>query len=178
MRTTIGKWLSEMTKPADKETGLTVAALRAVLAYDPSSGVFTWRKKINQAVAAGWRSPKSGYLVVKVFGHKYMAHRLAWFYVHGRWPSVRIDHKNINRGDDRIDNLREATEQQNTANRRGKSGRALPKGIEEFRPGRFRARLMVDGHIRDVGYFDNPQDASVAYAAAAKASFGEFARSA
>ena len=167
-----------MTIPTDKNAGLTVEQLRTVVRYDAPTGLFTWRKKINQAGGvAGWTNPKTGYVLIKVCGRNYMAHRLAWFYVHGTWPRNRLDHINCAAADNRLANLREADDQQSSANRRGKHGRVLPKGVEEFLPGRFRARLRLDGRVRDLGYFDTPDDASAAYAAAAKANFGEFARS-
>jgi hypothetical protein len=57
-----------------------------------------------------------GYWRLKIDGRHYRAHRLAWLYEFGHFPAGDIDHKNHNRSDNRIDNLRLATKSQNNAN--------------------------------------------------------------
>jgi hypothetical protein len=47
----------------------------------------------------------------------YLASRLAWLYMTGRWPKEEIDHIDRDKGNDRWENLREATHQQNQLNR-------------------------------------------------------------
>lgn len=74
---------------------VTLKRLREVLSYDGATGEFVWIKpphvhpRLAGNVAGGFRS---GYLLIKIDGRKYGAHRLAWFYTHGRWPVDRIDH--------------------------------------------------------------------------------------
>lgn len=90
------------------------------LRYNPERGKFYWRKtfynvKANQV--AGNINP-SGYIEIGVFGKRYLAHRLAWFYVHGKWPQHEIDHINRIRDDNRIANLREATHAENLRNQK------------------------------------------------------------
>jgi hypothetical protein len=63
---------------------------------------------------------------------KYSAHRLAWFYVHGKWPQSGIDHRNGDIGDNRIENLREATQAQNCANKRGLGKLKAPISTEKW----------------------------------------------
>ena len=91
---------------------LTQAELMHYLEYDPETGVFTGR--YGQEV--GHQSVK-GYVYVMVGERRFFAHRLAWLYVHGEMPRVRIDHDNGKRDDNRILNLRPATNQQNNWNR-------------------------------------------------------------
>ena len=59
---------------------------------------------------------KDGYLIIKIKGKQYKAHRLVFAYFNGRFPNREIDHINRNRSDNRIENLRECTRQQNIAN--------------------------------------------------------------
>jgi hypothetical protein len=57
-----------------------------------------------------------GYLRITVLGKSYYAHRLAWFYMNGEWPD-QIDHINGIKSDNRIENLRNVTVQQNNQNK-------------------------------------------------------------
>lgn len=59
---------------------------------------------------------KDGYLIFKIKGMPYKAHRLVFAYFNGRFPHGEIDHINRNRSDNRIENLRECTRQQNIEN--------------------------------------------------------------
>lgn len=51
---------------------------------------------------------RDGYLIVKVKGRQFKAHRIVWLLFHGCFPDREIDHINRNRADNRIENLREA----------------------------------------------------------------------
>jgi hypothetical protein len=74
-------------------------------------------------------------------------------------------------------NLRAATVQQNSWNRRqGDKGSSKYKGVMRIKPrGKYRATILVDGKKKHLGYFDNEEDAARAYDAAAKEHRGEFA---
>lgn len=97
---------------------ITQDRLKELLAYDQATGEFRWafgRPKASKGALAGARNDR-GYVVVKLDGRTYRAHRLAWLYVNGTWPT-EIDHINRCRSDNRLENLREATRQQNCENR-------------------------------------------------------------
>lgn len=107
-----------MGKPIDINSQLTHERLKKVLYYDPWTGWFTWIANVNRRFPIGSRASQyvgNGYLRVAVFGKRYMAHRLAWFYVHGVWPAEELDHVNRDQADNRIANLRQATRSQNAA---------------------------------------------------------------
>lgn len=59
---------------------------------------------------------KDGYLIIKIKGKQYKAHRLVFAYFNNRFPTEEIDHINRNRTDNRIENLRECTRLENMQN--------------------------------------------------------------
>jgi len=98
--------------------------LKDILHYSKETGVFTWliptsdRCRVGQV--AGTLRP-DGYVSIQILKRRYMAHRLAWFYVTGVEPPDEIDHENFMRSDNRWDNLRLATSKQNKENSRLRS---------------------------------------------------------
>jgi hypothetical protein len=158
---------------------LTQEQLKELLHYDPETGVFTarlTRGAVFKGVSVGGIQ-KDGYIRIGISKKKYYAHRLAWFYVHGRWPSKQIDHINCQKIDNSIGNLREATASQNKINsplyRNNTCGK---KGAFFVSPGKWRALIGKDNSIIHLGYFDSADAAQAAYAAAASVHYGEFAR--
>jgi hypothetical protein len=98
---------------------LTADRLRELVHYDPTTGLFTWTK--NRAYKALGGTPAgylntNGYARITIDGISHAAHRLAWLYVHGRWPEATIDHINRIPHDNRLANLREASQSENNAN--------------------------------------------------------------
>jgi hypothetical protein len=170
-------------KVPDKHGPLTREALKAVLDYDPLTGLFIWKPRpirtgLGGGVDQAWNSRcagkeagalhSKGYVTIHLGGRAYLAHRLAWFYVTGEWPAEQIDHKNTQRHDNRFENLRPATPRQNQGNR---NGTRPVKGIT-FRKGAWLA-TCAGVHL---GSFRTQSEARAAYAKAATAHFGEFAR--
>lgn len=92
-------------------------------------------------------------------------------------PGFVVDHKNDDCLDNRRSNLQVCTIAQNTAKRRIYHRRKLPyRGIRQERNGKWVAWIMVDKHYKYLGFFDNPEDAALAYNVAALAQYGQFAR--
>ena len=162
---------------------LTIERLMELLHYDPETGLFTrlidagTSGKSRAGCIAGTRR-HDGYVFIIIDRRSYSAHRLAWFYVHGRWPGHEIDHVDGNPSNNRLQNLREATHKENTRNRGAQRNNALKlKGVSyDARRERFRACIVVDGRCSQIGYFQTAEEASAAYAEAARKHFGEFAR--
>jgi hypothetical protein len=148
---------------------LTAEVLREALHYDPLTGVFTWRKphprarcvKVGQR--AGYVRP-DGYVVIRVF-ESHLAHRLAWLYVHGVWPERFIDHRNEDRADNRIANLRDVTNAVNLQNQHHpqKNSTTGYRGVYRDRTGCFGARLKCRGVTYHLGTYATPEQAHVAY---------------
>jgi hypothetical protein len=172
-----------MVAPKDVATGLTQERLVHLFHYDPETGAFTRLVRMGQRGLIGSRadfpSKGTGYRVVKIEGHPFYAHRLAWLYMTGAWPTEWIDHDNLDRGDTRWGNLRPATRGQNNSNRGAvKTSRSGVKGAYPMPSGRFTAAIRHAGKIHHLGCFDTAEEANTAYAEAALSTFGPYARSA
>lgn len=149
--------------------------LKDYLSYDTESGKFTWirpRKGIKKDKTAG-RKDRNGYVTICFDGKPYLAHRLAWWFCNGRWPTLKIDHINKDKQDNRILNLREATTSQNSANSSPRLSCSSPfKGVSwHKRDKRWRAKILN----RHLGNFLTEELAAEAYNDEAKRLFGEFA---
>lgn len=157
-----------MTKP--KPMHLTRDQLRAMLHYDPATGVFTWQVKASRNTVigsvAGCSTNTAGYVMIRVDKVLYGAHRLAWFYMTGEWPDQQIDHKDTNRANNRWSNLRLATSGQNRQNQRG-PGRRNTSGYLGVHYDRSKckwtAQIVVDRRHHFLGRFATPEEAHAAY---------------
>lgn len=161
-----------------KRDKLSHAEVTEHLHYDPETGKFT-RKKTAGGVRAGATAgciDSRGYVLIGVNGVQYQAHRLAWLYVHGHWPSDLIDHINGDTADNRLFNLREATVSQNALNRAAmKNASSGLKGVTFHKAtGKWRSQYYRSGKQRHLGLFDTPEEAHEAYCNAAKREYGEF----
>jgi hypothetical protein len=153
---------------------LTAERLRQLFFYDPNVGLFTRRIATGNTpagVVAGCVKA-DGYRYIGIDGRKYGAGRLAIMFVTGELPPNEVDHWNLDKADDRFDNLRPATRSQNNANKRSRSGSKLRlKGVCQIGN---KFRVMV--RHRYIGTFPSADLASEAYKAAAVATWGTFAR--
>ena len=163
----------------------TVERLREVLNYDPLTGIFTHRigrkgRGTRAGAIAGRIRAYDGYCRIGLDGERYFAHRLAWLYVTGKWPSSDIDHISGEKADNRFANLRLATGSENLANApRPRHNTTGLKGVNwHGKAGRWRATIKKDRKPIHIGYFDSAIEAHAAYVAKAKELFGEFARAA
>jgi len=147
--------------------------LRKHLSYNCDSGEFFWIysscNQVKQGSLAG-HAHVTGYIYIQVNGERYRAHRLAWLYMHGKFPENNIDHKNGNPADNRICNLREATFSENSMNTKLRSDNSSGiKGVSWNKAkSKWNARITVRGRRRCLGYFDDIQDAATCYSCASK----------
>ncbi len=159
---------------------LTAERLRYLLDYHPESGIFRWKGGRNGATfgsRAGTRVQPRGYRRIRIENAYYPEHRLVWLYVYGRWPVKTIDHRNGDPADNRLENLREATAQENSSNTR----KTIPnqwgfRGVKKRcgRPG-FTAMIRHQGHRYYIGVFATPEAAHAAYVEADRKFRGDFA---
>lgn len=132
---------------------LTQAELKLHLHYDPETGIFT---RIKSKKIAGSKH-NSGYIHINVFYKCYKAHRLAWLYIHGKWPRKFIDHINNIKDDNRLCNLRECTQQQNCLNSKmKKSNNSGVKGLNWHKQHRkWNVRLSLNKKRIELGLFND-----------------------
>lgn len=150
---------------------LTQSRLKQLLHYDPDTGVFTWLANRGRKAKTGGMAGSintCGHRQIKIGGRAYMAHRLAWLYVHGAWPKDQTDHINGVRDDNRIANLREATQSENNQNVAMYSNNTSGFiGVSWFPATmKWKAQIKVNGGVKHIGYFDMPEAAHAAYLAA------------
>ncbi len=155
--------------------------IRSSLWYDRESGEIRWARTLSNrargGALAGTRT-KSGYITIRIGRKDLRAHRVAWLLAYGAWVLCDIDHKDGNRSNNAIDNLRLATRSQNNANsKRSKRNKSGIKCVHfDKRAGRWMASIARGGKGKFLGYFDKKEDAAIAYRSAAVFIYGEFAR--
>jgi hypothetical protein len=120
---------------------------------------------------------KSGYVSIGINGRYYMAHRLAWLFEHGEWPTVFIDHINGNKADNRLENLRMADYSQNRRNaKRNKNNKSGVKGVSWSKESKkWHARLWADGAYKHLGLYDDIELAELVITEARDIFHGAFA---
>lgn len=160
-----------------------IARVRELLNYEADTGILRWKAKRHGTASVGSQAGSinsKGYRCVKIDGKLYQAHRIAWVLANGEWPARAIDHKNRNRDDNRIENLRLATNSQNKANsKKPEHNTSGLKGVtwHKLRQ-KWAAQICKDGKNIHLGLFTSANEAHEAYIKAANQNFGEFARSA
>lgn len=91
--------------------------------FEYKDGFLYWIKCNSNRVAPGKRVDSfdsKGYIQVMLFGKRQRAHRLIYLYHHGVLPEF-LDHIDGNRGNNKIDNLRPCTLNQNQHNRKSRT---------------------------------------------------------
>jgi hypothetical protein len=163
-----------------------VDQLRAILDYNPYTGVFRWRYRPEMSPQWNSRftgqtagsSNAGGYVHIHINKIGYKAHRLAWLYMTGAWPEIIIDHIDGNGLNNTWRNLRDANHIQNTANAK----RLWRHNTSGFRGVHWRserqqwyAMIYHKNTRRYLGSFATAEEASDAYVRAAIALHGGYA---
>ncbi|MNL03286.1 hypothetical protein D3C87_1238180 [compost metagenome] len=154
----------------NKESLLTAEMLRQELNYCPDTGAFKWtrRGRGRRASLEAGHVDQLGYVVIRLNGRSYLAHRLAWLHVHGEWPAEMVDHINGQRADNRIANLRPATCAINAQNLKGPTAHNKTglMGVG-YKAGaltnRYTACISINGRSKRLGCFPTADAAHAVY---------------
>ncbi len=159
---------------------LTQDLLKSLIRYDAETGDLVWLVdrngrggKVKPGVLAGGIDRK-GYVTLVINHKRYSAHRLAWLWMTGAWPTGTIDHKDRNPANNTWTNLRDATHRQNMMNvatRERKSG--LPRGVYQQR-GRLYSHIGKGKNYKYLGSFKTVEEARAAWLREAALRGGEF----
>ena len=151
--------------------------LHRLFTYDPETGWFTnrfSRGRAREGERAG--SPSGhGYRKICVEYAAHYEHHLAWVYTYGVWPG-EIDHKDGDRSNNAIENLRECDRSLNNYNGNflpGESG--LRGAYRDYRNLQWYSKIQVRGQVIWLGNYNTPEEANAAYLEAADRYAGEFA---
>ena len=151
------------------KSDLTLSEVKFLLDYDKLSGKFYWKnsKKVKTGAIAGSINAK-GYIVVNIRNKLYLAHRLAWFYIHSVWPSGYIDHIDRDKTNNKIENLRVVTKSENGQNSskksKAKTKQSKYKGVYWVNlRSRWVASISKEGKKYHLGTFLEEKEAAKSY---------------
>jgi hypothetical protein len=159
---------------------ITQESLKEWFEYHPD-GYFVYKKHAFDSGKVGQRATQKslttkGYKRVSILGARMREHRAIYLWHHGFLPEI-IDHINGCKTDNRIENLRRATNSQNLCNRGAPvTSTTGHKGIT-FRKGKYDVKVMKNYTPHKIGRFKDLQDAIKAHADAVAFIHEDFSRS-
>lgn len=155
---------------------ISLERLKDLLEYNPDTGIFTNKTtRLNTvsigSIAGGLHT--SGYRYIRIDGEGFYEHKLVWLYTKGVLPTAYIDHINGIKTDNRFVNLRLATRQQNSYNRKDLPSSTKYRGVSSkgiF----FQACITEEGKYIYLGTYNSAEEASIMYERRAKLLHKEF----
>jgi hypothetical protein len=157
---------------------LTVDLLNHLFEYDKETGNLIWKRQQSNRIVAGdiAGSLCRGYVYVGINGKKHRAHRIIFLMHKGYLPKT-IDHINGDRADNRIENLRAVTANQNQHNRKINSNNTSGyKGVcwDKAR-NKWKSQVRLEGKLINIGHYDNVEEAAEVVRKTREELHGDFA---
>jgi len=145
---------------------VTLQLLKELFSYDEETGLFTRIKKIKKGNKGDviTNIANSGYVFVSINHIQIGAHRLAWLYCNGELPEKGIDHINGVKHDNRIKNLRLASQSENIQNYKkpNKNNKAGMLGAYS-KNNVWQSQICINRKLVYLGRFKTPEEANKAY---------------
>lgn len=160
------------------KTKISIDRVKELLQYEAETGNLIWKEDIfcgrgkgrpvvRKGDIAGYLNPQ-GYLEVGIDSYIYKGHTLSFVINHGRWPVARLDHRDQNKSNNRIDNLREVTATENSQNchqpnetpKRTSSSRGV---YWDKSTGFWRAKITANKKTLYLGSFRSEEEAAKVY---------------
>jgi hypothetical protein len=153
--------------------------LKTLFTYFPASGNFYRKTSPCNSVKRGDKAGgkhMDGYHYIRFQGKPVGSHRLAWLFMYGEWPSEKVDHINGDKADNRIENLRLATQSENQLNRKRCSRNTTGvKGVAvHSASGKYQVTLTVEGKKKHFGLFEDLETAELVARGAREKYHGEY----
>lgn len=157
--------------------GLTQEQLLAL--FDYRDGELFYKKSPLPKIKVGSKAGtinSIGYGKVSIDGKKHSIHRVVFLMMHGYVPAV-IDHINGNRADNKIENLRACSRQENSQNAPSrKSNKSQIKNVSwHTASGKYQVDITVDTKKKYIGVFDDVELAELVAMEARNKYHGAFA---
>ena len=164
-----------------EERGLSIERCRELFDLDYETGELRWKISLTNRVRVGDKAGSKavgGYLNVQIEGLMYRVHRIIFSMANDRWPWDQVDHKNGITPDNRPDNLRDATHEQNVRNgAKRKNNTSDVSGVTWYTHSqKWVARIGTDKHRKYLGCFTDRDEAKLAVDLARLQHHGIFAR--
>ena len=155
--------------------------LKEYLDYNPDTGIFTWIKKPTNSVEVGQEAGakhSKGYVQIQFKGNSYFAHRIAYYMYHGVDPLENlVDHEYGDRSNNKIKDLRLASNAQNQMNhiklRSDNTSGVIGVSWDKVKK-KWRSTIQKNGVQKHLGHFTNKEDAIQARKEGEKKYFGRF----
>lgn len=148
-----------------------------------ADGKLIWKIRVSNRINIGdvvgciSKHENDSRIIIGINGIRYGANRIIFLWHHGWLPKI-VDHINHNSLDDRIENLREATQKENIRHRKGanKNSQSQYLGVsfkKQFK--KYDANIFINGKQTYLGRFETKEEAALIYNKASVKHFGEFA---